>query len=118
MTDNEANKLFGEEVLNSVPVLETMYADIFVEGWLGGYSFLAIVDDSPSCYGINGGRVRMLKVWRDFSDPNRNITLYDKRWKQEPSAGFHSKIVDKIVKKLNSLPPLSNLSDDDYAKLF
>lgn len=47
MTDNEANKLFGEEVLNSAPVLETMYADIFVEGWLGGYSFLAIVDDSP-----------------------------------------------------------------------
>ena len=66
------------------------------------YRYEAKVYDTPSEYGIGGGRVSFLHV----KDGNRDVAWYDRGWGPEgpPSNWRYQQVLASVVKALESIP--------------
>lgn len=70
----------------------------WIEGTAGGYVFQAKVMDSPSSYGINGGRVIKFAAYEEPGQLDRRFILnYDRGWDVRPEGAEHKKVYQAIM---------------------
>ena len=91
-------------------LLQTMTVQMdgrWIKGTIGEYEFYALVFQTGSQYGINGGRVSKLSVRRKievFSGVSRYIINYDRGWDIEPETEEYKLILDTLVEYFENLP--------------
>jgi len=91
-------------------LLETMTVQMdgrWLKGTIDGYEFFALVFQTGSKYGINGGRISKLAVrhkLESLTDVSRYIINYDRGWDIEPATEEHKLILDTLVEYFENLP--------------
>ena len=76
--------------------------DLWIDGKLttmDGYRFIAKVYDKPSQFGIEGGNISKLQLWKD----DVTVAAYDRGWDQEPET-FEQKIALEIIRTVFDEP--------------
>jgi len=105
-TEFDADK-YAERQLQ---LLETMTVQIdgrWLKGTIDGYEFFALVFQTGSKYGINGGRISKLAVrhkLESLTEVSRYIINYDRGWDIEPATEEHKLILDTLVEYFENLP--------------
>jgi hypothetical protein len=76
----------------------------WINGTIGEYNFTAKHFDEVSDFGINGGRVSKLEVWKGKYNFNNVLFNYDRGWDQEPETDELKNVLAELLKHLESLP--------------
>ena len=91
-------------------LLESMTVQMdgrWLRGTIDGYEFFALVFQTGSKYGINGGRISKLAVrhkLESLTEVSRYIINYDRGWDIEPATEEHKLILDTLVEYFENLP--------------
>ena len=91
-------------------LLETMTVQMdgrWLKGTIDGYEFFALIFQTGSKYGINGGRISKLAVrhkLESLTEVSRYIINYDRGWDIEPATEEHKLILDTLVEYFENLP--------------
>lgn len=73
-------------------------SDPYIDGSIDGYDYSVKLYDQPSEYGVDGGRVSKMEVWRD----GKLVVNYDRGWDVEPETDGEREIVKKVLEKVGN----------------
>ena len=70
---------------------------MWIKGTIDGYSFYIKRYDESSEYGISGGRISKLEIWKD----GQLFVQYDRGWSKKPNGAQVKKVYEQILREYN-----------------
>ena len=70
---------------------------MWIKGTIDGYTFYIKQYDEGSEYGISGGRISKLEIWKD----GQLFVQYDRGWSKKPSGAHVKAVYEQILREYN-----------------